>query len=313
MKSICVSHLKDVDGCVCAVLFKLAIKSGFLLTNYGNIINYLSNIDNDYDYVYVCDLGMNNSILEQFRRIRQFAELTYIDHHPLSNDLLKKLEQINVKIVHDLRDCASVLCYNLLNEFLPREAGLLASYAAISDRLEDGPIAKRIIQKHDREFILFETMLLSYALETADVKFKKRIVRQLSKLIPPHKIKDVTKSALKQADRITELRNELPSIASTFGKTAYVQAKKDSLGMIANLLLDVCEANIGIAYKPAPKKDYSDISIRGSNDLKTDLGKMVSQLAETFGGFGGGHPKASGARIPTSSVTDFIRAFHNLK
>jgi nanoRNase/pAp phosphatase (c-di-AMP/oligoRNAs hydrolase) len=39
-----------------------------------------------------------------------------------------------------------------------------------------------------------------------------------------------------------------------------------------------------------------------------DLGKITSQLAKKFDGFGGGHPKACGARIPTPRIMEFISA-----
>ena len=139
---ICVSHARDVDGCVCAALIRHATESGYLLTNYGNLNECLRNITNKYDFVYVCDLGINTTHLEEFSRIRRFAELTYIDHHQLDEDLLTTLRDMGVEVVHDLRDCASVLTYDLFRESLPREASLLASYAAISDRLENGPISK---------------------------------------------------------------------------------------------------------------------------------------------------------------------------
>ncbi|MHA2408052.1 MAG: DHHA1 domain-containing protein, partial [Candidatus Ranarchaeia archaeon] len=187
LRGMCVSHIKDVDGCICAALIKCATKSSFLLTNYGNLNECLKSIRNDFDIVYICDLGINVVNLDEVKRIREFAEVTYIDHH-YNESLLKSLEQMKVKLIHDTRDCAAVLTYNLFRKHLPGEAGLLASYAAISDRLENGPIAKKIIQKYDRDFVLFEAMLLSYAIEDADVSLKRHIVENLSRLEYPHQI-----------------------------------------------------------------------------------------------------------------------------
>lgn len=302
------SHVKDVDGCVSAAIIRLATKSRFLLTDYGRINAYLRKIKDPYDIVYICDLGMNNTYFEEFVRIRRFAELTYIDHHYLDKDLRKKLEQQGVTIVHDSQDCAGALAYNLFHENLPREASILACYAAISDRLEDGPIAQKLIQKHDRDFILFETMMLSYALERANISQKRRIVNNLSRLTYPHQIDDVPRLALEQANRIALWRRELPSIASKLNNVAFVEAKGDSTGPLANLLIDVCETTIGIAYNIDEVKGISDLSIRGNSSTEIDLGNLTSQLAEDLGGFGGGHPKASGARIPASRLTEFIHS-----
>ncbi len=307
-KILCISHIKDVDGCVCAALIRHATKSQFLLTNYGNITQCLRRVENKYDLIYICDLGINESIMKEFDRIQKHTKIIYIDHHHIDKDVFKKLEKMDIKIVHNKRDSAGVLTFNLFKEILPREAGLLASYAAISDRLEDGPIAKKIIQQYDREFMLYETMLLSYALNKADEVFKKRIVRRLSNLEYPHRIKDVPTIALEQVERIAVLRTELPLKASKNGDIVFIEVTDDSLGAIANLLLDVCDATIGICYRTNPQMQVSDLSIRGSASIKLDLGKITSQLAKKFDGFGGGHPKACGARIPTPRIMEFISA-----
>jgi single-stranded-DNA-specific exonuclease len=305
---LCVSHVKDVDGCVCAGLVKLAAQARFLLTDYGRINECLRRIREPIDAVYLCDLGINETNLEELDRIRGFAELTYVDHHPVDEGLVEQLKGMGVEIVHDLRDCASVLAFDLLHESLPHDAGLLASYAAVSDRLEGGPIARELLQRYDRELVYFEAMLLSFALDRADVRLKRRIVKHLSALDYPHQIADVPRLALEQAERIAVLRRELPSRATKYGRIAYVEARGDALGSIANLLLDVCEADIGVGYNTDQKRHVVDLSIRGRERVDVDLGKVTAQLAKGFGGFGGGHPKACGARIPASRLTEFIHA-----
>lgn len=305
---MCVSHVKDVDGCVCAGLVKLATQARFLLTDYGRINECLRRIKEPIDAVYLCDLGINETNLEELERIRGFAELTYIDHHPVAEDLVEQLRGMGVEIVHDLRDCASVLAFNLLHKSLPRDAGLLTSYAAVSDRLEEGPIARELLQRYDRELVYFEAMLLSFALDRADIRLKRRIVKHLSALDYPHQIGDVPRLALEQAERIAVLRRELPSRATNYGRVAYVEAQGDALGSIANLLLDVCEADIGIGYNTDQKRHVVDLSVRGRERVDVDLGAVTAQLAKGFGGFGGGHPKACGARIPATKLTEFIHA-----
>jgi Predicted phosphohydrolase (DHH superfamily) len=173
---MCVSHIKDVDGCVCAALIKHVTKSHVLLANYGNLSDCLRSIYDTFEFVYICDLGINETTIKEFARICQFAELTYIDHHPISLGVLESIRNMGVKVVHNQLDCAGVLTYNLFEADLPHEAGLLASYASVSDRREDGPLAKKVLRRYDRDFVLFETMLLSYALEKADIEYKKKLV-----------------------------------------------------------------------------------------------------------------------------------------
>lgn len=310
-KIMCVSHIKDVDGCVCAALVKHVAKSHYLLANYGNVNECLRSIYDSFDHVYVCDMGINETTVKEFERIRQFAELTYIDHHPLDAAVLESIQNMGVNVIHSHRDCASVLTYDCFKEALPREAGLLASYAAVSDRLENGPLAKKIMRVYDRDFVLFETMLLVYAIERADVDYKKRLIPNLSKLEYPHLIPDIPKMALEQAGRITSLRKELPERAQNIGNLFYADSKGDSSGVIANLLLDICDAAVGIGYNTNEQTQISDLSIRGADRVRVNLGKKTAKLARNFGGTGGGHPKASGARIPALRLMEFLQILSN--
>ena len=308
---ICISHIKDVDGCVSAALIKHATNSQFLLANYGNMNEVLRSIYNTFDIVYICDLGINETTVKEFERIRQFAQLTYIDHHPIDASVLKSIQKMGVKVVHSHQDCTGVLAHNLLKADLPREAGLLASYAAVSDRLENGFLAKKLLRRYDRDFILFETMLLSYALETADTDYKKKLVPKLSKLEYPHQIPGIMKLAFEQAEREATLRRELPLRSQRIGNLCYADARGDSSGTIANLLIELCDAEIGVGYVTNEREQTTDLSIRGAASSRINLGKKASSLTKRFGGTGGGHKKSSGARIPTSKLMEFMRELSN--
>ena len=63
---------------------------------------------------------------------------------------------------------------------------------------------------------------------------------------------------------------------------------------------------IGVSYHLIEDEDLCEVSLRGSYDSKFDLGKIVTQVTEMVGGIGGGHKKASGARIPSKSLNDFL-------
>ncbi|MCW4041052.1 MAG: DHH family phosphoesterase [Candidatus Bathyarchaeota archaeon] len=308
LKTMCVSHLKDVDGCVCAAIIRSAIKANFMLTNYGNITTCFSKIRQNYGHVYICDLGLNENHIKSINRVRQFAEVTYIDHHQLDPNLIDTLQGLGVDVIHDTRDCASVLTFQLFHKLLPHEAGILPCYSAISDRLEQGPQAQALLNQYDRDFVLFETMLLTYAIEKADIIFKKRVVNQLAKLNYPHQIKDVSVLALEQLSKITALRQDLPLKAKALHNLTYIEMPGESLGAIANLLLDVCNADVSISYNHDPNKAHSDLSIRGKSHMQIDLGTLTSVIAKQLGGFGGGHALASGARVPSDKVMDFIKS-----
>ncbi len=312
-KIMCVSHIKDADGCISAALIKHAAKSQFLLANYGNFNDCLRRIYDSFDVVYVCDLGINEKTVKEFERIRQFAELVYIDHHPLDASVLKSIQELGVKVVHSQLDCTSVLVHDLFKAELPHEAELLASFAAVSDRLENGFLAKKMLARYDRDFILLEATLLSYALEKADTDYKKNLVSALSRLEYPHQIPGIIKLALDQAERVATLRRELPLRSQRIGNLCYADAKGDSSGTIANLLIEVCDAEIGIGYNMNEQEQMTDLAIRGAATSRLNLGKKVSKLAKRLGGTGGGDKKSSGARIPTHKLMEFMHALSRKK
>ena len=64
-KTFCISHGKDVDGIASASLVKMATNAKIYLVNYDKILTTLEKID-DNSEVYVCDLGMNDGIAEEF-------------------------------------------------------------------------------------------------------------------------------------------------------------------------------------------------------------------------------------------------------
>ncbi len=305
---LCVSHGTDVDGCACAALVTCATHGQFRLVDYGRITECLQGIPDRYDVVYLCDLGLNAAQVAALDRVRGFAAVRYVDHHPLAAALLAQLEGLGVEVVHDRRDCASVLAFNALRAALPRDAGLLAAYAAVSDRLEGGPLARALLARYDRDLVYFEAMALAYALDRADDRLKRRWVTQLAALTYPHQIEAVPRLAVEQAERIAGLRQTLAARAVTRGRVAYVDAGGDALGTVANLLLDVCEAAIGVSYHLDETRRLADLSLRGRDGVAVDLGQITAQLASAMGGFGGGHPLASGARLPAARLPDFLHA-----
>jgi nanoRNase/pAp phosphatase (c-di-AMP/oligoRNAs hydrolase) len=308
LKIICISHAKDVDGFVCAALIKSVKESNYLLANYGDINDCLKSIDGKYTSVYVCDLAISETMVDEFARIRQFSNLTYIDHHIIDIKINNILRKLGINVVHNRLDCASVLTYNLFKTNLSREAGLLAVYAAISDGLENGPLARKLFRRYDRAFIMFETTLLSNAIEKANIEYKKKIVEELCKFEYPHRVPGLSELALEHAERVAALRVELPNRIQRIGKVFYASAEEDPTETIANLLVDLYDAPISVSYHINEKIQTSDLSIRGSVSSRINLGKRVYKLARKFEGTGGGHAKTCGATIPTSKLMEFIQA-----
>jgi len=308
---ICFSHAKDVDGLSSASIVKMATGASVVLVDYGDIVDKLASLNNAKD-VYICDIGLNETLAESFlkeiRRITDFASVHYIDHHPLSEKLIIQLNNLGVDLHHSLKESCSVLTYNKFSEKLKKGAHILATYGAVTDYMDDAPSAKKLISRFDRQFILLESTLLTYSLlgSENDYSFRSNIVDELSELKFPHEIHDVLKNSVKGLDKIAGLMIEVTSKGVKRNWIAVMEAKEGSAGIIANLLMGAFDTPIGVSYHLIGDEDLCEISLRGSYDSKYDLGKIVTQVTEMVGGIGGGHKKASGARIPSKSLNDFL-------
>jgi nanoRNase/pAp phosphatase (c-di-AMP/oligoRNAs hydrolase) len=74
----------------------------------------------------------------------------------------------------------------------------------------------------------------------------------------------------------------------------------NSTGGISNLLIDTLGVDVGISYKV--NENYYNLSLRGEKDLKEHLGDISKELGSKYNGFGGGHQRASGIKVPKENL-----------
>ncbi len=308
MKAVCISHVEDADGLICAAYLRILRNASILLVNYDEFQDTLTKVRPPLDEVYICDLNIREDLTEEILRINIFADVTLVDHHPTAEGMLERLKESGVVVIHSPIDCASALLYDRFREELGKEASRLAAYAAISDQFENGPIATKILEKLDRHFVQHEALILTHALHRkTDTQFRLTVVEELSRFIPPHMIKDVQEAALAHLDHVARLLNSLPTKASRLGNIAYVDViDGTSSGAVAGLLVDAMDVDVGVCYKLG-ETGAMNLSIRGRRGLKIHLGEITKRLADKYGGFGGGHSRASGASIPHESYIEFIK------
>lgn len=308
---ICLSHGKDIDGLSSASIVKMATDAEIILVDYGNILEKLGSIENVTE-LYICDIGINETIsksfLKELDRIKSFANVHYIDHHPLDITIQKKLNNLGVDIYHSLDESASILTYMKLKNSLKNGANIIASYGAVTDYMDDAPSAKKEISRFDRQFILLESTLLSHALfgSSDDSSFRNNLVNELSEMKFPHEIDNVLEYAKKGLEQISRLMKYVSKNGVKRTWIAVMECKEGSNGTIANLLTGAFGTPIGVSYKLIKNEDLYEISLRGAYDSIYDLGRIVTQVTAMIGGVGGGHKKAAGARIPKKSLIDFL-------
>ena len=313
-KTYCISHGKDVDGIASASIVKLANGGKTFLVNYDKIIETLEKIP-DNSNVYVCDLGMNDSISERFieecNRITKKGKFTYIDHHILKLSTKRKILKAKVKLIHSRKECAGVLTYELLKKKVPKEAAILACYAAITDYMDHQQIAKSLISNYDRQLVLLESTMLAYALayDGAKPQFGNKIVDAFQELSFPHEIKDVPELANKQAERMKSIMKTVNKEAKSYKNFACMESSNPTIGLVANMIIGELNVPVAFAYRHNTINGHYEMSFRARYDSKAELGKIVSKITPELGGMGGGHNKACGARIPDNKLNKFIKLF----
>lgn len=308
MDAICISHSEDADGLICAAYSKHLLNASTLLVSYDDLEKTLKAVNPPVNTVYICDLNIREELCEEIERIAQFATVTFIDHHPTSPEVLERLQNSGVNVIYSLKDCSSVLLYDLHQKKLRGKEARLAAYAAISDHFEAGHLAQKLLIRFDQHFIQHEALILTHALNCQPIpQFRSLIVQELSEFSFPHKIKGTIEAAIKYLEQTTTLLEQLPEKAVRLQELAYVEAVPGlKIGAIASLLIDAMNVDVGVCYKNG-EVGFVNFSIRGRGNLQFHLGEITQELAKKHAGFGGGHQRASGASIPKNAFLAFIK------
>lgn len=315
-KAVVISHCKDADGLCSAALIRHMSGAEVLLTDYGDVIQTLQTVD-EYDEYYICDLGSNqktfDKFVDQMRRLSQNGSIHYVDHHPMATENIGRLRQEGIDVEHSTEECASVLVFKKysakLND-LP-QMKILACCGAITDYMDNRPVARKLIESFDRQFLLYEATVLSFAISVigrdsmeGNTKLL-HLVKHLAEGNLPHEIEGASRLAQQQATNSATLLQHATIQGRRMKNYAYFLTKESSTGNVANFLIGAFEVPVGVAFREdAP--DYYEISLRSIEESKHDLGKIIGKIAIKLDASGGGHPHASGARIRRGQLQEFL-------
>jgi len=313
LKAYCVSHKKDVDGLGSGALAVAATGGRIMLSDYDDLIENLKLIPDDADRVVLTDLGADSAdfplYLEQMKRIARHAQITHIDHHYMTEERKRLARKAGVHLVHDVTECASMLTYKTFRQILPERARLIALCGAVTDYMDDSPMARRLMEQGDRHFILLESTLLSEALglRGGEDGFPEMVVGELSKMRHPHEIKGVPEAAIEQLRREAHLGELVKEKGTKLGHIAYMVTDEYSTGVVAKLLIGAFEVPVGVAMKEKQRGWY-EVSLRSTSEGRIHLGTTIGRISARLGGSGGGHRKAAGCRIPVSEAGEMLKA-----
>ncbi len=307
----CISHIKDVDGVSSAALVVAAKGGTFRLTDYDDLLKEMDAVPASASGLTICDLGTNSSNFPEFvgklAGLAKRMPVTYIDHHYLTDEAKQAIRKTGVDLHHDVRDCASMLTYLTYRGSLPEGARLLALYGAVTDYMDASANASELMETFDRQFVLLECTLLSYALAKngRHYAYPEMLVKELAAMKAPHAIDDVGRDALEQAEVVRLLAEEVRTRGTRLGRLAYMKTEQSATGNVAKLLLGAFGVPLGVAYKEKPG-GTAEFSLRSTSDSKIHLGKEIGLIAQRHGGSGGGHEKAAGCSVPASEVQGLL-------
>jgi len=319
-KTICVSHKEDADGISSAALIKQAFGGDTILVDYPGMMDELEALRNDVKLkkLFICDVGLNKQtndsfvdLLTELRKKR--ISVTYVDHHDIDPKVSTKLKKIKVNLVHDVSECTAVLVYNTFKKKLSENSTFIAACGAITDYMENRPIASKLLQMYDRQFALINATVLTYNIvgHQKDSDYLLYLVDELSESKFPHELPNTYEFAQIQVGKLAEIMSKVRKSMKVSKNLAHMEVLDSGASGAVNFVLGFSGKNVGIAYKERIDKGIFAVSVRGSPSCKTHLGRLVSSVAAKFDGSGGGHDKACGAVIPKDNMKKFLREMNS--
>ncbi len=322
MPSFCISHKEDVDGICSAALIKAAFDvSKVILVDYANLISRVEKVAAMFDKVeqlFVCDLGLSKKNEQRFAEllakiVSKGTEVIYIDHHDISKETLHTIKKADVTLIRTVEECTSIQVYAKYKKKLPEHAAFLAAMGALTDYMENKPIASAIVSRFDRQFLMLESTALSYMISSNQHNdpFLLKMVETLAKMKYPHDIKGGFEMAEKFAKKVGNAVESIQESVVKLENLAYAPSAVElSSSMIVNFVLGTSGKPAAMVYKMKDDIKSYVVSIRGSAECDVHLGRLTNDIAAELGGSGGGHDKACGAVIPEANLKKFIEVLN---
>ena len=319
-KILCISHQEDADGISSAALIKQAFGGDTILVDYPGMPDVLESLRNDekLQKLFICDLGLNKQINDTFVDLltvlrKRRISVTYVDHHDIDPKIISKLKKIKVKLIHNTSECTSVLVYDTFKKKLSEHSTFVAACGAITDYMENKPIASKLLQMYDRQFALVNATVLTYNIvgHQKDPDYLLYLVDELSELKFPHEIPNSYEFAQIQVGKLADIMSKVRKSMKISKNLAHMEVLDSGASGAVNFVLGFSGKDVGIAYKERVDKGIYAISVRGSPSCKTHLGRLVSSVTAEIGGSGGGHDKACGAVVPKDKIKEFLKKMNS--
>ncbi len=306
-KTLILTH-GDSDGICSGALAKSAFPDAYVyFTSPVSLLDKLDLVE-DVETLIICDIAIDERYCSELRStlegLAKDCSLYYIDHHPLPESCRKE-----EWFYHDTGVCSAELTYRVFEDFLNEEMKRVAIYGAIGDFCDNTPCVKDWVRDWDKRSLYFQAGALIQAIihKGKEYEFKRTLLEPLSKNVIPSNIPDILELAREAAINEEKIRRFVKEHVEILRNSAYVVNMNNSISKAAIYAASYGQKDVGIAAEYRERKGVYDLSIRSRGDV--DLNQILRSVAPKFGGSGGGHPVAAGARIPEDSLEGFLRAF----
>ncbi|MCQ1536735.1 DHH family phosphoesterase [Methanosarcina sp. KYL-1] len=306
-KTLVLTH-GDSDGICSGAIAKSAFPDAYVY--FTSPVNLLDNLNDlkSVETLIICDIAINEKHCpEIYSRLRELSEecnLYYIDHHPLPENCTYE-----DWYYHDPSACSSELTYRLFEDLLSQDMRRIAIYGAIGDFCDNTPHIRDWVRDWDKRSLYFQagTLIQAVLHKGKDYDFKRTLLEPLSRDRIPSRIPDLLGLARDAALNEEKIRLFVKEHVEVLKNCAYIVNTNNSISKAAIYAASYGQREVGVAAEHRDKKGIYDLSIRSRG--KVDVNRILRTLAPQFGGSGGGHPLAAGARIPDDSFEAFLRAF----
>ena len=236
------------------------------------------------------------------------VSVTYIDHHDIDPNVVTALKKLKVKVIHDINECTTVQVYNTYKSKLQDHASFVAACAAITDYMQDRPLGSKLLQIYDRQFALISATVMTYNIvgHQREPDYLQYLVEELADSKFPHDIPNTFEFAQIQVEKLSQIIAKVKKGMKTMSNLGHMEILDSGASGAVNFVMGLSGKNVGVAYKERIDHGIYAVSVRGSDNCKVHLGRIVNLLATSLGGSGGGHDKACGAVVPKLKIKKFI-------
>ncbi|HII03535.1 MAG TPA: single-stranded DNA exonuclease RecJ, partial [Candidatus Nitrosotenuis sp.] len=231
-KVLCISHMEDADGISSAALVREAFGGDTILVDYPGLMTAIEALvdDEKLKALYICDLGLAKNNQDRFVEVlsmlrKRKVAVTYIDHHDIDPEIVKRLEKAKVKLYHDINECTTVQVYDAYKKKLSDHSTFVATCAAITDYMEDRPKGAKLLQIYDRQFALISATVLTYNIvgHQKDPDYLLYLVEMLSESKYPHEIPNTFEFAQIQVGKLAEMIAKVKKSLKTMKNLGYME------------------------------------------------------------------------------------------